>query len=200
MIKVKSTPESDFPQLPTNFVLWLKKIFVLKIGPKLMDEFRSKQWSSSRKWEANSTLQQAMSHGVRKTEEVQAENFLLPYFTRWVKYCIDQQRVRVKCYMLSVSVACVFLTNDSSRCSRSWSVKTVIRKCYKKKFWIRIRYQDGDLDHFHSAFFKSTCNQIDQIFSPYVFPNFNLGTFRPPEHFPIFLYFLFILCFHTVKS
>ena len=43
MIKVKSTPESDFPQLPTNFVLWLKKIFVLKIGPKLMNEFRSKQ-------------------------------------------------------------------------------------------------------------------------------------------------------------
>ena len=45
------------------------------------------------------------------------------FFSRWVKYCIDRQRVCTKCYMLSVSVS--RLLNKWFIGSRSWSKKPI---------------------------------------------------------------------------
>ena len=122
------------------FVLWWK-IFAMKIGPELMavDKlFRSKHSEDdqaenrkySRRWHITWTVENWRDGGGY---------LLLLYYSRWVKYCIDQQWVRTKCY-IGLRPSPVFLTNDSSRCSSTdhdlKKTYHVIPKCYKKKFWI----------------------------------------------------------------
>ena len=44
-------------------------------------------------------------YSTRSLEDWRGGELFLFYFTRWVKYCIDQQRVHTNCYMSSVSVS-----------------------------------------------------------------------------------------------
>ena len=99
----------------------------------------------------NLTLQQALAHGVWRggAGDLLPTSSLLYKVSELLYWPAKSTHEMLHVTWLSVytSPYLVFLTNESSRCSRSWFEKSypVIPKCYKKKFWILDSSQDdGD--------------------------------------------------------
>ena len=67
-------------------------------------------------------------YSTRSLEDWRGGELFLFYFTRWVKYCIDQQRVHTKCYsslspiFLNMTNACLFLINNNISGCFSWII------------------------------------------------------------------------------
>ena len=141
----RSTPDSKLleylPKMGGN------SVFLFCGGRSLLDQSRL-QWMNCLeannqrilKQKIESQLYSTAGDVTRSLDDWRGGGLLLLYLTRWVEYCIDQQRVHTH-EMSSVSISCaVFLTHDwfvkmlqiiPSRCSRTYPV---ISKSYNIKY------------------------------------------------------------------